>query len=400
MATPVLQCRRITKRFSGVTALAEVDFSLLAGEVHGLVGSNGAGKSTLMKTLAGALPDHEGTVLLAGHSVELSSPQAALDQGIAMVYQELSGIGQVSVAENLFLGRQPTTRCGRVDWRTMWRKAREYLGELEIEIDVDRRLDRYPLVIRQMVELDKHEVIRRMLGHSGPQVEIGYETGAVLRPRTTATPVLRASGLAMMFIAEGMSRFLTKSATFKIPDVLSRLGNEVFDLGGRLGLPAGLRDYLTIPYSAIVAAAVLLVGHVVLQHPRFGRYVYMTGGNREAARLAGVRTGRIVVACLALCAVTAALGGLVNAGRLTNATLDQNKDLLLSAVACVVLGGTSLFGGEGGIGKTLVGVLTFTVLNVGLMQVNWINDLARQLLTGLVLLVALVVNGVLAKGRS
>ena len=84
---------------------------------------------------------------------------------------------------------------------------------------------------------------------------------------------------------------------------------------------------------------------------------------------------------------------------MTNVTLDQNKDLLLHAVACVVLGGTSLFGGEGSMGKTLVGVLTFTVLNTGLMQINWIDDLARQLLTGLVLLVALVINGVLAKRR-
>jgi ribose transport system permease protein len=178
------------------------------------------------------------------------------------------------------------------------------------------------------------------------------------------------------------------------------LGNDVLDIGAWLGLPSGLGACLMIPYSAVLAALVLLAGHLVLQHTRFGRYVYMTGGNREAARLAGVRTARIVVACLALCALTAGLGGLLNAGRLTNATLDQNKDLLLSAVACVVLGGTSLFGGEGGIGKTLIGVLTFTVLNVGLMQVNWINDLARQLLTGLVLLVALVVNGVLAKERG
>lgn len=206
--------------------------------------------------------------------------------------------------------------------------------------------------------------------------------------------------LAMMFIAEGMSRFLTKSATFKVPNVLVALGNNVIDLGSPFGLPAGLRAYLTIPHSAIVAAAILGIGHVVLQHTRFGRYVYMTGGNREAARLAGVRTGRIVVACLAISALTAALGGLLNAGRLTNATLDQNKDLLLSAVACVVLGGTSLFGGEGGIGRTLVGVLTFTVLNVGLIQVEWIHELARQWLSGLVLLAALVVNGVLAKEKS
>ena len=195
--------------------------------------------------------------------------------------------------------------------------------------------------------------------------------------------------LAMMFIAEGASKYLTKGKMFHVPDLLCSIGNEGLRFGGRT----------ILPYSAMLAAAVLLVGHLVLQHTRFGRYVYMTGGNREAARLAGVRTGLIVVACLAICAVTAGLGGLVNAGRMTNVTLDQNKDLLLSAVACVVLGGTSLFGGEGSMGKTLVGVLTFTVLNVGLMQINWIDDLARQLLTGVVLMVALVINGVLAKGR-
>ena len=193
--------------------------------------------------------------------------------------------------------------------------------------------------------------------------------------------------LAMMFIAEGLARYLTKSQMFKVPAVLATIGNDGIKMGERF----------TLPYSAMLAAAVMLVGHVVLQHTRFGRYVYMTGGNTEAARLAGVRTGWIVVACLALCALTAGLGGMVNSGRMTNVTLDQNKDLLLSAVACVVLGGTSLFGGEGGMGMTVIGVLTFTVLNVGLIQIDWIDDLARQLLTGAVLMVALVVNGLLAK---
>ncbi|HUT10563.1 MAG TPA: ATP-binding cassette domain-containing protein, partial [Thermoguttaceae bacterium] len=150
---PLLECRRIGKRFGGVTALEEVDFSLSGGEVHGVVGSNGAGKSTLMKILAGVLPDHDGSVLLDGRPVDLSTPQAAMAQGIAMVYQELSGVGQLSVAENLFLGRQPTGRFGRIDWRTMRQKAREHLGELKIDVDVTRRLDGYPLVIRQMVEI-------------------------------------------------------------------------------------------------------------------------------------------------------------------------------------------------------------------------------------------------------
>jgi ribose transport system permease protein len=199
--------------------------------------------------------------------------------------------------------------------------------------------------------------------------------------------------LAMMFIAEGVAKYLTKSVTFKMPELLSTVGNGGLTV---LSLPT---CSLRIPYNAMVAGAVLLLGHFVLQHTRFGRYVTMTGGNREATRLAGVRTGRIVVACLVLSALAAGVGGLLNAGRLGSASLDQNKDLLLGAVACVVLGGTSLFGGEGSMPKTLVGVLTFTVLNVGLMQVDWINDLARQLLTGIVLLVALVINGLLAKRR-
>jgi len=194
--------------------------------------------------------------------------------------------------------------------------------------------------------------------------------------------------LAMMFIAEGSSKFITQGAAFKLPDVLRSLGNEGIDLGG-----------FELPYSAILAAVVMVTGHVLLEHTRFGRYVTMTGGNRQAAKLAGVRTGLIVVACLALCAVTAGIGGLVNAGRMGTVTTDLNKELLLSAVACVVLGGTSLFGGEGSMGKTFIGVLTFTVLRVGLMRITWIDDLARQLLTGVVLMAALVINGVLAKRK-
>lgn len=197
--------------------------------------------------------------------------------------------------------------------------------------------------------------------------------------------------LAMMNIADGLSKTLTQSEKFAVPEVLKEIGN------GRLRVT----DDFYLPYSAILAAAVMILGHMVLQHTRFGRYVYMTGGNREAARLAGVRTGWIVIACLAICAVTAGLGGLVNAGRLGSVTLDQNGELLLSAVACVVLGGTSLFGGEGGIGRTVIGVLTFSVLGVGLSglisEVDFLEDRMRPLLMGVVLMTALVINGFLSR---
>jgi ribose transport system permease protein len=219
--------------------------------------------------------------------------------------------------------------------------------------------------------------------------------------------------LAMMNIALGLSRFLTRSEKFAVPPFLSDVGNDAWRLGG------GLR----LPQSAVLAAVVMLVAHVVLQHTRFGRYVYMTGGNREAARLSGIRTDRVVVHCLAICGLTAAIGGLVNAGRLNSVSLDQNADLLLDAVACVVLGGTSLFGGEGSIGRTVIGVLTFTTLKVGLnltnverlikqsplpqgtkeawLDASWVTqfDLLRPFLLGIVLLTALVIHGRLVQRR-
>jgi len=196
---PLLQCRRIGKRFGGVQALAQVDLTLWAGEVHGVVGGNGAGKSTLMKILAGALPDHEGQVLLDGQAVELSSPREALARGIAMVYQELSGVAQLSVAENVCLGRQPGKRWGLVDWPRMRRLARQQLKQLEIDVDVTARLGDFPLGIRQMVEIARGI-------HSGARVLILDEPTSALSAAETGRLFslirrLCADGVAVVFIS-------------------------------------------------------------------------------------------------------------------------------------------------------------------------------------------------------
>ncbi len=195
--------------------------------------------------------------------------------------------------------------------------------------------------------------------------------------------------LAMMNVADGLSSYVTQSAALDVPEILEVVGNRGVAITETRGLP----------YSAILAAVFFLCGHVVLRHTRFGRYVYMTGGNREAARLAGVRTGLVIIVCLAISAFAAGVAGLIEAGRLEKVTQDQNADLLLSAVACVVLGGTSLFGGIGGMGRTAIGVLTFCVLHVGLNQIQWIPDLLRPFVMGAVLMAALVVNGVFGRQR-
>ena len=149
----LLACHNISKSYSGLEVLHDVSFVLQAGEVHGLVGANGAGKSTLMKIISGALPDHDGEILLNGGSIRLNSPHEALECGIAMVYQELSGVGQLSVAENVYLGRQPKSRYGLVDWKGMRESALSVLHRVNLDIDITRKLEDYSLSIRQLIEI-------------------------------------------------------------------------------------------------------------------------------------------------------------------------------------------------------------------------------------------------------
>ena len=124
----ILDLQGITKAFGGVEALRAVDFALSAGEIHGLVGENGAGKSTLMKIIAGVHTDFSGRFMLDGRERRFRSVRDARAAGIAMVHQELSVAPDLSVAENVFLGSQPTNRLGLVQWRRMAREAGEQLA--------------------------------------------------------------------------------------------------------------------------------------------------------------------------------------------------------------------------------------------------------------------------------
>ncbi len=173
---PVIQLSHITKRFGALTALENVDFDLRESETHALVGENGAGKSTLMRILAGIYTRDEGEYLLNGQPVHLVSPHDALARGIGMIHQELSVMPELSVAENVFLGRQLTTRFGTIDWRAMEQTAHEELAQLGFgHIDVRRPLGKYALGIQQVVE-----VLRVIL--SGARVLIMDEPTSALSP--------------------------------------------------------------------------------------------------------------------------------------------------------------------------------------------------------------------------
>src|SRR4029079_11964416 len=137
---PILELHDITKAFGGVEALRGVDFALSAGEIHGLVGENGAGKSTLMKIIAGVHADFSGRFVLDGKETRFRSVRDAHATGIAMVHQELSVAPDLTVAENVFLGSQPTNRLGLVQWRRMAREAGEQLKRFGIDVDPMSRL--------------------------------------------------------------------------------------------------------------------------------------------------------------------------------------------------------------------------------------------------------------------
>jgi ABC-type sugar transport system ATPase subunit len=145
----------ISKSFPGVQALRDVRFEVCAGEVHALVGENGAGKSTLIRILGGVHQRDAGTIVLRGRPVEIPSPLAARQLGISIIHQELQQISALSVAENLFLGREPRRRGGLIDWPAMHRRAEALLRELGMPIDPRRRLGTLTVAEQQLVEIAK-----------------------------------------------------------------------------------------------------------------------------------------------------------------------------------------------------------------------------------------------------
>lgn len=155
----ILILEGIYKRYPGVVALDHVDFTLEAGEVRALLGKNGAGKSTLVKILSGAVRQDSGTIKLDGRSIMIDSPRDAFDQGIYTVYQEMSLVPGLTVAENILLGRWPRRNVlgvGRmVDHQAIRRVAAKALEELEVDINLDEKVSRLDVAEQQIVEIAK-----------------------------------------------------------------------------------------------------------------------------------------------------------------------------------------------------------------------------------------------------
>src|SRR5438874_8222411 len=156
MNSPLLDMRSITKSFPGVKALDGVSFDLNHGEVHALVGENGAGKSTLIKILAGVYPypEYGGEIVLDGTERRFTSVRDSEASGIAVIYQELSLVKELNVAENIFLGREPS-RFGIIDWEAVYSRAQKLLDDLHLEIDSRKSVVKLGIGQQQLIEIAK-----------------------------------------------------------------------------------------------------------------------------------------------------------------------------------------------------------------------------------------------------
>lgn len=153
-ATPILELKGISKSFPGVKALKNVDFTLCSNEIVGLSGENGAGKSTLIKILGGVYQPDEGTIELNGKQIKIPNTNAAINMGISIIYQELSLVPELSVAENLYLGSIPN-RAGKIDYKMLFKKSETILKTLGLDLDPRTKVGTLSISTRQLVEIGK-----------------------------------------------------------------------------------------------------------------------------------------------------------------------------------------------------------------------------------------------------
>ncbi len=243
---PILRMEQIDKRFPGVHALDHVDFDAHEGEVHVLLGENGAGKSTLMKILSGSLSPDSGRIFIRGRPVSDLTPETARELGIGMVYQELSLVPSLCVAENVYLGRLPRNRMRLVDWPTLHQRTREHLAELRVDIDPTARVRTLDVASQQLTE------VARVLGWN-PRILLLDEPTSALSDaeRERLFEIigrLRQRGVAIVYISH-------------------RLG-EVSQIGQRVTVLRDGKRIATLPVEEVTQDRLIqmMVGRRLAEH--------------------------------------------------------------------------------------------------------------------------------------
>jgi ribose transport system ATP-binding protein len=265
----ILAAEGVTKRFGGVKALDEAHLEVRAGQVTAVMGENGAGKSTLMKILAGVYPDYEGRILLSGREVAFAHPRQAQEQGVALIHQELNLIPNLSIAENLFLGREFLDGWGLIDFRRLRREAAALLQRLDLDVDPRTRVSELRVGQQQVVE------IARALGLNARVIIMDEPTSAISEREVGVLfgliDALKRDGVALIYISHKMDE------VFRIADRITvmRDGRTVgsapraqlsHDDVVRMMVGRDLKDFF-VETEATRGAEVLRVEKISLPHP-------------------------------------------------------------------------------------------------------------------------------------
>ena len=252
----ILQMIGISKEFPGVRALNKVDFDLQKGEVHALVGENGAGKSTLIKILAGVYRADAGEIWLRGQKITAAGTKTMLDAGVSVIYQELNLIPYLTVAENIFLGREPLKGNTKlIDWKTMYAKVRAILDPFEIDINPKSKVYTLGIAYRQIVEIAKALSLEsEVIVMDEPTATLtGHETERLF----AMIDALKQKGVAVIYISHRLEEIFRmadrvtvlrdgeKMITDALPNLTAgalikhMVGREVKDKYPKEEIPAG-----------------------------------------------------------------------------------------------------------------------------------------------------------------
>lgn len=381
----ILAMEHITKTYPGVKALDDVSISFIQGEVHAVMGENGAGKSTLMKILNGMIPADGGEIRFHGEKVAIRNPRDARALGIAMIHQELNPIKDLTVAENMFVGRYPQKGCF-VDWSTMYDECRKLFEHWKVDFDPKQKVRTLSTAETQMLEILK---------------AISYDAKLIIMDEPTSAITEREVQKLFSFIEELKGILVSYCAL--VPFIVTLAGQLAFRgaaqvlSGGApiIGVGAIARissgKLFGVSWLIIITILMVLFTWLVMNYTSFGRYIYATGGNSEAATAAGINVKLMILFAYLYMGICTALAGIMLAARTNSGQPTAAQAYEFDAIIACVLGGCGMAGGVGSVAASLIGALTIGVIN-NCMNLVGVSPYYQSIVKGAIIVVAVLLD--------